>query len=47
MSTRGQLGVECTECGASNQTDPIAEGEVLRATTCAECGEWFTVYSEE
>jgi DNA-directed RNA polymerase subunit RPC12/RpoP len=39
--------VECAHCGAENGTDPIHEGETYRATTCTECGEWFTIYSED
>lgn len=38
--------VECPACGAENETDPVYSGETSRATTCSDCGEWFTVYSE-
>jgi len=44
---RDRITVECSECGAEKDTDPIHSGETLRATTCPECGEWFTVYEAE
>ncbi len=33
----------CPSCGAEKKQDPIADGEILRATNCPECGEWFRV----
>jgi len=42
---RNRIVVECDNCGAEKETDPIHEGEKHRITRCPECGEYFTVYS--
>lgn len=46
MDQESRHTVVCPKCGAENGIDSIHEAETSRATTCTECGEWFTVYDE-